>query len=82
MNEVVTDWSYALAEFSCFFAFSRFSFPGNPSNVHIANVFLVWLYIGLTVQLCVFSIIAQILTRVQTALFLQGKATSRNYLDR
>ena len=26
---------------SCFFAFSRFSFPGNPSNVHIANVFLV-----------------------------------------
>ena len=27
---------------SWFFAFSRFSFPGNPSNVHIANVFQFW----------------------------------------
>ena len=28
-------------QISCFFAFSRFSFPGNPSNIHIVNVFLV-----------------------------------------
>ncbi len=33
---VVTNWSYALAEF---LVSSRFSFPGNSSNVHIANVF-------------------------------------------
>ena len=35
-------------------------------------------YIGLAVDLPVFSNISFILTRVQTVLSLQGKATSRN----
>ncbi len=39
-------------------------------------------YIGLTVGLPVFSKISIILTPVQTVLSLQGKATSRNWLDR
>ena len=39
-------------------------------------------YIGLAVGLPVFSNISIILTHVQTVLSLQGKATSRNWLDR
>ncbi len=39
VNEVVTHWSYALAEFLVSSLFRAFPFPGNPSNVHIANVF-------------------------------------------
>ena len=39
-------------------------------------------YIGLAVGLPVFSNISIILTHVQTVLSLQGKATSRNWLNR
>ena len=39
-------------------------------------------YIGLAVGLPVFSNISIILTCVQTVLSLQGKATSRNWLNR
>ncbi len=39
VHDVVTDWSYALAEFLVSSLFRAFPFPGNPSNVHIANVF-------------------------------------------
>ncbi len=37
VNDVVTDWSYALTEFLVSSLFG--AFPGNPSNVHIGNDF-------------------------------------------
>ena len=40
VNDVVTDWSYALAEFLVSSLFCAFPFPGNPQRSH-CKCFLV-----------------------------------------